>query len=144
MNILFDINVILDSLFDREPYGKYSALLINAVEESVINGFLTADSITTLFYLIQKVKNKQNAKNTIKLLLHLFEISPVNRAVIQEAININFSDFEDAVVYQSAFFNNCDGIVTSNTKDFMKSKITIYNPKELLNVIKYKGFNPFS
>ena len=138
MNILFDINAILDSLFDREPYGKYSGLLINAVEESVINGFLAADSITTLFYLIQKVKNKEHAINTIKLLLELFEISPVNRTVIQETIKADFNDFEDAVVYQSAFFNNCDGIVTSNVKDFKKSKITIYNPKELLNIIKSK------
>ena len=137
MNILFDINIILDSLLDRKPFGNDATLLINAVEESVINGFLSADSITTLFYLIQKVKNKQQAKNTIKLLLEIFEISPVNRAVIQEAINIDFIDFEDAVVYQSAFFNNCDGIVTSNTKDFKKSKINIYNPKELLNAIKY-------
>jgi predicted nucleic acid-binding protein len=138
MNILFDINVILDSLLDRKPYGHIATLLINAVEESIINGFLSADSITTLFYLIQKVKNKQQAKDTIKLLLDIFEISPVNRAVLQEAVNINFSDFEDAVVYQSAFLNNCNGIVTSNTKDFKKSKINIYNPKELLNAIKYK------
>jgi predicted nucleic acid-binding protein len=137
MNILFDINVILDSLLDRKPSGNDATLLINAVEESVINGFLSADSITTLYYLIQKVKNKQQAKNTIKLLLEIFEISPVNRAVIQEAINLDFNDFEDAVVYQSAFSNNCDGIVTSNTKDYKKSKINIYNPKELLNAIKY-------
>lgn len=138
MNILFDINVILDSLLDRKPYGHTATLLINAVEESVINGFLSADSMTTLFYLIQKVKNKQQAKNTIKLLLEIFEICPVNRSIIQEAINVDFNDFEDAVVYQSAFFNNCDGIVTSNTKDYKKSKINIYNPKELLNAIKYK------
>lgn len=139
MNILFDINVILDSLLDRKPSGNDATLLINAVEESVINGFLSADSITALFYLIQKVKNKQQAKNTIKLLLEIFEISPVNRSVILEANNIDFNDFEDAVVYQSAFFHNCEGIVTSNTKDFKKSKINIYNPKELLNAIKYNG-----
>ena len=136
MNILFDINVILDSLLDRKPYNKESTLLINAVEESIINGFLSADSITTLYYLLQKAKDKQYAKKTIKLLLELFEIAPINRSVIQEAILINFTDFEDAVVYQSAFFNNCDGIVTGNVKDFKKSKISIYNPKELLNAIK--------
>lgn len=136
MNILFDINVILDSFLDRKPYGKEATLLINAVEESIINGFLSADSITTLFYLIQKVKNKQQAKQNINLLLELFEIAPVNRSIIQEAIDINFNDFEDAVVYQSAFFSNCDAIVTNNTKDYKKSKISIYNPKELLNAIK--------
>jgi predicted nucleic acid-binding protein len=136
MNILFDINVILDALFDREPYGKDSAWLINAVEESTINGFLSADSVTTLYYLIQKVKNKKYARKHIKLLLELFEIAPVNRSILQEAIDIDFNDYEDAVVYQSAFFSNCDGIVTSNVKDYKNSKISIYNPNELLNAVK--------
>jgi len=139
MNILFDINVILDALLDREPFGKEAALLLNAVEESVISGFLSADSVTTLFYLIQKVKNKQQAKQKIKLLLEFFEVAPVNRAILEEALDVNFTDFEDAVVYQSAFFNNCDGIVTRNTKDFNKSKISIYNPRELLKLIHYSS-----
>ncbi|MHC4874095.1 MAG: type II toxin-antitoxin system VapC family toxin [Planctomycetota bacterium] len=136
MNILFDINVILDALLDREPYGKDAAWLINAVEESTINGFLSADSVTTLYYLIQKVKDKKYARKHINLLLELFEIAPINRSILQEAIEIDFSDYEDAVVYQSAFFSNCDGIVTSNVKDYKKSKISIYSPNELLNAVK--------
>ena len=139
MNILFDINVILDALLDRKPNGRKAALLINAVEESIINGFLSADSITTLFYLIQKVKNKHLAKQNIELLLELFEIAPINRPIFQEALEINFSHFEDAVVYQSAISINCDGIVTSNVKDYKKSKISIYNPGELLKALDYKG-----
>lgn len=138
MNILFDINVILDSLFDRGDFAKEANWLINSVEESTINGLLSADSITTLYYLIKKVKSKAYAKKHIKLLLDLFEIAPINRFVLQEAINVDFSDFEDAVVYKSAFFSNCDGIVTSNIKDFKKAKISVYTPHELLNAINFK------
>jgi len=139
VNILFDVNIILDSLLDRKPFGKDATLLINAVEESIINGFLSADSITTLFYLLKKIKNKKEAKEKIILLLEIFEVAPINRSIIQEAIEIEFNDFEDAVVYQSAFFNNCDGIVTRNAKDYKKSKISIFNPRELLKAIHYKS-----
>ena len=139
MNILFDVNVILDALLDRKPYGKEAALLISAVEESAVTGFLCADSVTTLFYLISKFRNKKHAKQEIKLLLELFEIAPINRAVLQEAMETDFTDFEDAVVHQSAFLTNCDGIVTRNAKDFKSSKVSIYNPRELLNAMNCKG-----
>ncbi len=139
MNIVFDINVILDVLLARDPFGQEAVLLINAVEQSNLIGYLSADSITTIFYLLNKTKNKKYANKHIKLLFELFEIIPVNRHVLEDALNNDFNDFEDSVIYQSAISANAHGIVTRNYKDFKKSKITIYSPKELLTVIDYSG-----
>jgi predicted nucleic acid-binding protein len=132
LNILFDTNVVLDGLLDREPFGHQAALLFNAAEESTINGFICANSVTTLFYLMQKAKSQQFARQKVKALLDLFEIAPVNRSVLEDAVHNGFRDYEDGVVYQAALAIHADGIVTRNTADFRNSKIPIYSPLELL------------
>lgn len=135
MNILFDTNVILDALLERSPFLKETTLLFDAVEESVINGFICADSITTIYYLVTKGTNRKTAQQKIKLLLELFDVAPVNRPVLEDALSVKFNDFEDAVIYQSARSVNADGIVTRNPKDFKKSKISVYSPRELITAI---------
>jgi predicted nucleic acid-binding protein len=135
LNILFDTNIILDALLDRDSFGENAVFLLDAAERSVINGFLCAESVTTIYYLIEKVKTKAFARQKIKLLLDIFEVAPINRAVLDEALGLDFTDYEDAVVYQSAIGVNADGIVTRNTIDYKKSKIAIYSPLELISVI---------
>jgi len=132
MNILFDTNIILDLLQKREPFSDNAMKLFNAVESSTINGFICANSICTIAYLLQRHQNKQFAVTHIELLLELFEIAPVNRSTIQEALTAKFSDFEDAIIYKSALHVNANGIVTRNPKDFKQATINIYQPKELL------------
>lgn len=136
MNILFDTNIILDALLDRDPFGENAVILLDAVEQSLLNGFICAGSVTTIYYLIEKVKNKAFARQKIKLILELFEIAPINRAVLEDAIGLVFSDYEDAVVHQSAIGINADGIVTRNANDYKKSKIAVYSPLELISAIK--------
>jgi predicted nucleic acid-binding protein len=136
LNILFDINVVLDALLDREPFGDTAALLIDAVERSAINGFLGATSVTTLYYLMEKHQTKAFARQKIGLLLEIFAIAPITRAILEEALTLGFSDYEDAVVYQSAVAVNADGVVTRNTTDFKKAKIAVYSPVALLTALK--------
>jgi predicted nucleic acid-binding protein len=50
MNILFDTNVILDVLLKRELFVADAVKLFNAVEKSAINGFVCANSISTIAY----------------------------------------------------------------------------------------------
>lgn len=118
---------------------EYAILLIDAVERSTINGFLCATTVTTLYYLIEKSRSKTFARHKITLLLELFEIAPITRSVLAEAIVTGFSDYEDAVVHQAAIAVNSDGIVTRNKKDFKKATIAVYTPEELcavLNTVK--------
>jgi predicted nucleic acid-binding protein len=74
--------VIIDALLDRKPFGEEAALLLDSVERSQINGFLCADSVTTIFYLVEKVRDKAFAREKVGLLLELFGIASVNRAVL--------------------------------------------------------------
>jgi len=81
MRILFDTNVILDVMLDREPFSTISAKLLAFVESGKISGFLGATTITTIHYLARKVVGQKQALNEIEKLLKIFDISPINDSV---------------------------------------------------------------
>jgi predicted nucleic acid-binding protein len=135
VNILFDTNILLDVYLQREPHYEESAFLTARVELEHITGWIGSTTVTTIHYLVTKWKDKDVAKTVIGSSLKIFNISPVNRAVLEEALQLDFSDFEDAVLHQSAIHANLDGILTRNKKDFSKAKIPIYTPSELIAVL---------
>ncbi len=135
MRILFDTNVILDVLLLRQPYEVEATKLVASVERSEINGVLCANSITTIYYLINKAVGREIAINSVNSLTMMFDVVPVNKIVLQNALKSKSLDFEDAVLNESAVNSGVDGIVTRNPKDFKSSTLPIYNPKELITVL---------
>lgn len=135
MNILFDTNILLDVYARRESFFKESAFLIAQVEKEHINGWIGSTTVTTLHYLVAKWKDAETAKKVIGSSLKLFNISPVNRVVLEGALQLSFSDFEDAVLHQSAIHASLDGIVTRNKKDFSKATIPVYTPSEFIALL---------
>lgn len=136
MKILFDTNVVLDVLLNREPFAADSIKLFNAVESKNITGFLCATTITTIEYLCTKHIGKNATRQTIVSLLQLFSIAEVNQKILINAVNSPFSDFEDAVLYQAGVYIGIEGIVTRNIKDFNLAEYPIYTPNKLCEIIK--------
>jgi predicted nucleic acid-binding protein len=136
LKILFDTNVVLDVLLNREPFATDAIMLFNAVESKEITGFLCATTITTIEYLCAKHIGKSATRQTIMSLLQLFLIAKVNQKILIHAANSNFSDFEDAVLYQAGVYVGVDGLVTRNIKDFSLAEYLIYMPSELCKIVK--------
>lgn len=42
------------------------------------------------------------------------------------------TDFEDAVLYESAYHHGAQALITRNIKDFKNTKLPIYNPKQFI------------
>lgn len=135
MSILFDTNIVLDVLLDRKPFVSDAALLFSYVESGKLTGYLSATTITTIHYLAYKVVGAAQAKTDIRKLLKLFEIAPINRMVLEDAVALNFSDYEDAVLHESARHIGAHAIVTRNGKDFQKASLSIYTPTELIKIL---------
>ncbi len=138
MRILVDTNVILDLLLDREPFSNHAGILISHIEKGKLTGLLCATTITTIYYLISKSLSKEEADKSLDLLFSLFEIAPVTRIVLETAKNLDFKDFEDAVIYSSAIHSNVDAVITRNVKDFKMEEIPVYEPDEFLKILKIK------
>ena len=93
MRILFDTNVILDVLLDREPFSSTAAKLFSKVETGEITGYVCATTITTLHYLSSKAIGADLAIEEINKLMMLFEVAPINRSVLDAALSAGFKDF---------------------------------------------------
>ena len=132
MKTLFDTNVVLDLLLARPPFVTTASALFSNVEQGKISGYLCATTITTVYYLLAKGLSNQQARVHLNSLLHLFEIADVTRPVIESALQLNFSDFEDAVLHEAARYATMDAIVTRNTADFATATLPIYTPDEFL------------
>ncbi len=127
--VLFDTNVILDVLLDREPDVEVSAAAWAAVEAGILEGLLAAHAITTIHYLVRKELGVAKTRRIISAILRVFGVAAVDGAVIQEALQLSFSDFEDAVTAAAARLAGCDYIVTRDPKGFRGSPVRSLTPE---------------
>lgn len=132
MRILVDTNVVLDVLLARQPFLGPSAAVFGLVEQSRIDGLLCATTITTIDYLLCQGMPRPAAKDALRKLLNLFEIAPVNRAVLEEAMNSRVTDFEDAVLDQAGRLAGAERIVTRHQPDFRHAVLKAFEPDEFL------------
>jgi len=136
LKILFDTNIILDVFLNRKPFEETAIRLFSAVENNIIQGYLCSTTITTLDYLLSKSIGRDNSKHAIVSVLDMFNITEVNYRTLKAAVDSDFSDFEDAVLYFSGYDAGVDGIVTRNTNDFTSAQLPIYKPDDLWALIK--------
>jgi predicted nucleic acid-binding protein len=134
MNVLFDTNVILDVLLGRMEYVD-SRKVFNLVEQRVFTGYITASSITDIFYLVRKkIKEIDVVYQTIEDLAGIFSIAQVTESTITSALALHWKDFEDAVQYMTAAERKFDYIVTRNKDDYENTTIPCYSPAEFLKI----------
>lgn len=134
-SVLIDLNILLDVLQRREPFYKASAELLAEVETGRVEGFIAAHSVTTLFYLIQKGNSPADARATITNLLQFIKILPVNQTTIEQALNLNYRDFEDTVQMISAVQHKMDCLVTRYVKDYQPALLPVMQPVDFLETL---------
>lgn len=136
MIAVFDTNVILDVLLARTEHFATSAAAIAEVELGRCHGLICADAMTTIHYIARRQVGTEESMKKLRDILKIFGVSPVTGASIGKALDSNFNDFEDAVVYESARSAGADCIVTRNVDDFRQASITIYTPGQFLTAIR--------
>jgi predicted nucleic acid-binding protein len=133
--ILFDTNVVLDVLLDRQPHVEASAAAWAAVEAGSAEGMLAAHAVTTIHYLVRKEMGNAKASRVVSAILKIFGVAAVDGAVIQEALQLSFSDFEDAVTAAAARSAGCNCIVTRDPKGFRGSPVRSFTPEAVMPLI---------
>ena len=133
--VMIDLNVVLDVLQEREPFYEASAALLAAVETGMIEGYLAAHSLTTLFYLIQKGKSSADARAMITNLLQFLKIATINQSTIEESLNLDYRDFEDAVQMIAAIQCKADYLITRNIKDYKPALLPVIQPIDFMGTL---------
>lgn len=138
MRLLFDTNIILDIALKREPHYKDSATVLKIIDNKVFFGFITATTITDIYYIAKKEKGHSIAIEFISNLIQFIDVIGIDKVIILESLSNKIADFEDAIQSSASKFNQVDFIITRNTKDFVSSEIKALSPGELLNQLQKK------
>ena len=132
MNVLFDTNVVLDALLDREPWAEATVALFDRVESEALIGHLGATTVTTVHYIARRNVGTSVANGMMRDLLQLFEVAPVNRAALEGALALGFDDFEDAVLHEAGRLAGAQAVVTRDPSGFSSASLRVYDPDTLV------------
>lgn len=139
MTAIIDTCIIVDVLQNREPFSKDGNSLFLLCANKQFEGYLTAKAVTDIYYLAHKQTHDNEATRDILVkLCNLFTLLDTASIDIKKAISSEITDFEDAVMVETAIRSKIDCIVTRNIKDYAKSSIPIYSPAEFLKVLSDK------
>jgi predicted nucleic acid-binding protein len=130
--VFIDTNVILDLLLDRKPHSDDITNLIELATEQGIELCISSVTITDVNYIVGKFEGTNAANKKTKQILELVTVENVGQTTVLKASKSGFKDFEDGVQNFCAEESKHKVIVTRNTKDFRKSKLSIMTPKEFI------------
>jgi predicted nucleic acid-binding protein len=140
--LLVDVNVVLDVLLDRAPHAETASSLWAAGERGRCRLLLPAHAVTTVFYLAAKARDAKFARSVVADLVSIFEVAPVDAAVLRRALALEMADFEDAVAAAAAEAAGADALVTRNLDDFEASPLPAVDPPMALAWLEVEAADP--
>jgi predicted nucleic acid-binding protein len=138
VKILLDTNVVLDAIANREPFCKEAQSIINLILDNKVEGFITANSVTDIFYIAKKYMNQDNLRNTMRSLFSVFTIIDVLSADCRNALDFPLEDYEDALLVVCSSKVQIEHIITRDEEFIQKvtSALSVVSAKEFMQKIK--------
>ncbi|WP_375468460.1 PIN domain-containing protein [uncultured Nostoc sp.] len=133
--MLFDSDVLLDILAQRQPFVVASARALNTVMQNQVQGYVLGHAVTNIFYILRRQVGNEVARELLAKLLQHLQVASVTDEVIRQALNSPIKDFEDAVTSAAALTAGLEIIVTRNTPDFVASLVPAMLPDEFLTTL---------
>ena len=139
MRVLWDADVVLDVLLEREPNHRGSARLMSKVERGEIAGYLCDTTVVTLHGVAERLVGPERAARELQKLLLMFDVAAVNRIVLESALVLKGLEFENALLYEVARHVGAEAITTRSFAPFKGADIPIAPPEKLLKMLTQKG-----
>lgn len=133
--VLFDVNVVLDVLADRDPHADASSGALGLAEQGRVEGIVAAHTVTTLYYLLERDVGRARAGRALSALLGFLEVEPVDGPTLRQALALGWKDFEDAVQAVCAETAKADYLVSRDVAGFKKATVRTVAPAELLVLV---------
>lgn len=136
MTALIDTCIIVDALQSREPFCPDAQNIFLLCANNAFEGFITAKAVTDIYYLAHRQTHSDLTTRDILLkLFSLFGLLDTSASDIRNAITSELSDYEDAVMTETALRSGMKCIVTRNVKDYRKSPVPVYTPAEFIELL---------
>jgi predicted nucleic acid-binding protein len=126
----------MDAIQNRIPFADDAKTIFRAAASKWFTGCITAKAATDIYYLTHRCTHSdKESRNTLAKLYILFDVLDTSGIDVRRAISSNVSDYEDAVMIETAIREDIDCIVTRNTKDYTVSSVPVYSPAEFLDLL---------
>lgn len=130
MKLLIDTNVILDMVFQRKGCDD-SIRLFRQINDSGNAAYISASSVTDLFYIIRKeLHDTEQTYTVMENIFKLVTVLSVTEKDIRDALGQRWKDFEDCVQYMTGKNSEVDFIITANRKDYEDDSLPVRTPVE--------------
>ena len=137
MRAFIDTCVVIDALQSREPFSKDAQDIFLAAANNLFLGYISAKSVTDVYYLMHRHTHDDKAsRDILNKLFALFDVLDTAGIDCRKAVLSPVSDFEDAVMVETALRSEVDCIVTRNLRDFTKSPVPVHEPKAFLKLLE--------
>ncbi|MDR0514060.1 MAG: PIN domain-containing protein [Coriobacteriaceae bacterium] len=139
LKLLLDTNVVIDFLAVREPFyaDARRIMLLGALKEAEL--WLSSHQVNDVFSVASEGGRKslgQSCQERIRSLRSFMRICTVQEADIDAALDLYWTDLEDACVCCCAQKIKADFIVTRDSKGFARSPIPPKPPDDLFSWLK--------
>jgi predicted nucleic acid-binding protein len=132
MRVLLDTDVVLDLFLERPGFVDDSMILWEANERGKIDAFISSITLINLFYFARKAKGREAARQMVLKLLASVGICRVDRRILQTALSLPLTDYEDAVQLACAESGRIEAIITRNLRDYRDSTLPVYSPPDFI------------
>ena len=128
--VFVDSNVILDVLLLNDGFWQDSYNIFKLAELGQIKAFVSASSMTDVFYISKKRLSLLVARQAMADLLKLFEVVSVDGEDLNRALTMPIADFEDALQARCAEKANADVLITRDVAGFAGIDIGVTTPAD--------------
>ena len=139
IKLFVDSDIILDMLAEREPHYIHAARLFTLINQNKIIAYTSPLIFANLHYLLKKQTTNIAALKSLRKLKTFVKILSIDERVIEQSLNSEFNDFEDAIQYYTAVNNGISLIVTRNKMDYKRSQIDVMTAEEFLKSLAAKS-----
>lgn len=135
--VFLDANVVIDALLEVDGKMEAALRILSLADMGKIEAYCSSLSLGTASYFMEKAKMSHSLViRKLNIFCGYCIPTRVDASVVRQALDSEFTDFEDALQYFSALTENADIIVTRNERDFTHSTIPVYQPNQFLALME--------
>ena len=128
IRIYIDTNIYLNSILNRDK--GMSKEILSFLAGVDVELYLNDISIINIHYIIKKSFDREGVIEELRTIQKENNLVSVDEKIIENSLDSEFKDFEDAVQYFCAKKIDSELIITDNIKDFKLSDIRVISAKD--------------
>ena len=136
MKVMVDTCISLDFIQQRELFFNDARDLFAAIADEKIEGYVSVKSLVDIRYVAKHIlQDEAVVRPILQNLLSLLRLVDSRADEASKALISNITDYEDALMAQTAAANSMDYIVTKNVRDYRNSPVKAITPADLMKTI---------